>query len=133
MTDETAEKAWGEFRDSTEDVPEEWEPSKRAFMAGRASRDAEVAELAQMKADLADWEQNGAPAWVAAKQKRESELLTALTESRARFGDMEQRALAAEAVIEKVRAHWATRYGDTGNLTGPAEASISAVLEGTDR
>lgn len=52
--------------------------------------------------------------------------LQALTESRARFGDMEQRALAAEAVIEKVR-EWNTllngqpRYRECDDILGGSD------------
>lgn len=41
---------------------------------------------------------------------------------------LEQRALAAEARIEKVRTNWSRRYSDTGNLLPDATEAITAAL-----
>lgn len=45
MTDEAADGAWGEFRDSDDYAPTDRYPARDVFMAGRESRDAEVAEF----------------------------------------------------------------------------------------
>lgn len=44
MSDKTAEKAWAEFSAADTTV---FNLDRRSFMAGRASRDAEIAELRQ--------------------------------------------------------------------------------------
>ncbi|MCU1418692.1 MAG: hypothetical protein JWP32_2866 [Schumannella sp.] len=108
MTDETAEKAAQRaYPEISPTYPGEDLRSfgRAGFIQGaewgRASRDAEDPTLARKELSTFVEEYHAVLNRLAVVEAERDSALQALTESRARFGDMEQRALAAEAVIEK--------------------------------
>lgn len=121
MGDETAEKAYTPTTDEIRDYvmvggePQPWLPPTPDIDATRAA---------------------AFDRWLAA---HDAETLLALTESRARFGDMEQRALAAEAVIEKVsearreNAFDGERFYSTWHIENALAESPSTVLPALKR
>jgi hypothetical protein len=100
-----AEKAW-------DDAPLSiWSSPFECFMAGRASRDAEVAEVTRL-----------------------------LGESRARYGDIEARLVEAEAVIAAAKTHlsgevprWDEWWAWTKKAITILAASPSVVLADHDK
>lgn len=107
MDSSNAEKAW---EDWVLQNPDKFNLDRLSFMAGRASRDAEVAELTAKLAEQTDLAADYRKLWLmecdrceAVAAERDA-ALKALAESRARYGELELQLVEAQAVIEKVRA-----------------------------
>jgi hypothetical protein len=120
MDSSNAEKAWEAREALFTGAPPEARAfiaaDKAGFIAGRASRDAEVAELTAMNEAIREVDGEEMTyrdeVLIPRLEGERDEALKALGEARARYGDLEARLAEAQAVIAKARKHLDIVFGE---------------------